>query len=253
LYQHLLRSARASGERLRSAAGRRTVGILLALLVELLLGLLLLTLAPSVTKREDSTVTVVSLTPDAEPAPEAEPQPEAAAPDPRPARETPPPVPPPPIPPPPVPAPPPLIPLTRDELRPLDNPPPRPSAPRPIQGPPAPRGASASGDTPQVGTAPNGEPLYAASWYREPYPEELRGFLSAARGPGWGLIACRTVPDYRVEDCVAIGEYPEGSNIARSVLAAAWQFRVRPPRLGGRDKVGEWVRIRIDYELRRER
>jgi protein TonB len=105
-------------------------------------------------------------------------------------------------------------------------------------------------DTPRVsGSGPNGEPLYAASWYREPYDDELRGYLSTASGPGWGLIACRTAPDYRVEDCVEIDEYPTGSNIARSVLAAAWQFRVRPPRIGGEAKIGEWVRIRIDYEL----
>jgi protein TonB len=104
----------------------------------------------------------------------------------------------------------------------------------------------------RVGTAPNGEPLYAAAWYREPYDSELRGYLSTASGPGWGLIACRTVPDYRVEGCVALDEHPSGSNIARAVLAAAWQFRVRPPRLGGRLQVGEWVRIRIDYDIVRQ-
>jgi hypothetical protein len=49
----------------------------------------------------------------------------------------------------------------------------------------------------------------------------MRAYLSTARGPGWGLIACRTAPDYRVEDCVALGEYPEGSQIARSALGAA--------------------------------
>ncbi len=109
-------------------------------------------------------------------------------------------------------------------------------------------------DTARVaGSGPNGEALYAASWYREPYDDELRGYLSTATGPGWGLIACRTAPDFRVEDCIKLDEYPEGSNIARSVLAAAWQFRVRPPRLGGQLKIGEWVRIRIDYDLRRSR
>ena len=126
-----------------------------------------------------------------------------------------------------------------------------PSSPRAAaSGPPVgPPDTGSSGDTPRVGTAPNGEPLYAASWYREPRPGELRGYLSTATGPGWGLIACRTVPDFRVEDCVALDEYPGGSNINRAVLAAAWQFRVRPPRLGGQYQVGAWVRIRIDYEL----
>lgn len=111
----------------------------------------------------------------------------------------------------------------------------------------------ASRDTARVGgSGPNGEPLYAAAWYREPYDDELRGYLSTATGPGWGLIACRTAPDYRVEDCVKIDEYPTGSNIARAVLAAAWQFRVRPPRLGGQPRIGEWVRIRIDYDYKRK-
>lgn len=119
-----------------------------------------------------------------------------------------------------------------------------------VYGPPN-IGGSASRDTERVGTAPNGEPLYAAAWYREPRDDELRGYLSTASGPGWGLIACRTAPDYRVEDCVGLDEYPNGSQINRAVLAAAWAFRVRPPRLGGRPMVGSWVRIRIDYGIDR--
>ena len=117
-----------------------------------------------------------------------------------------------------------------------------------VYGPPD-RRSAASRDTERVGTAPNGEPLYAAAWYREPSDAMLRDYLSTARGPGWGLIACRTAPDYRVEDCVALEEYPYGSQINRSVLAAAWEFRVRPPRLGGQPLVGAWVRIRIDYGI----
>ena len=131
-----------------------------------------------------------------------------------------------------------------------------PAPPSPPARPPRVYGPPNDGPKPQPdsvrveGTGPNGEPLYAAQWYREPYDEELRGYLSTARGPGWGLVACRTAPNYRVEDCVIVGEYPTGSGIANSVHAAAWQFRVRPPRVGGRDQVGQWVRIRIDYEQR---
>jgi protein TonB len=108
------------------------------------------------------------------------------------------------------------------------------------------------GDSKRVGTAPNGQAMYAASWYREPYDSELSGYLSTADGPGWALIACRTAPNFRVEDCVGIDEYPTGSRMLRAVLAAAWQFEVRPPRVGGVSKVGVWVRIRIDYVERRQ-
>ena len=128
----------------------------------------------------------------------------------------------------------------------------RPAPPaRPAYGPPDKGGSPALRDSERVGTAPNGEPLYAPTWYREPTPDQLRAYLSTARAPGWGLIACRTAPDYRVEDCVALEEYPYGSQINRAVLAAAWEFRVRPPRVGGRSLVGSWVRIRIDYGMER--
>jgi len=143
----------------------------------------------------------------------------------------------------------PVVPLSRDELASADlRSLPSASKPAKVYGPPAPSGGSAS-DTPEVdGTGPNGEKLYAAAWQREPSDGELRGYLSTAQ-PGWALIACRTVANYRVEDCVALGESP-GSQMARAVLAAAWQFRVRPPRIGGQLQVGEWVRIRIDYGVR---
>lgn len=120
--------------------------------------------------------------------------------------------------------------------------------PRAVAGPPAP---SSAADTPLVDElGPNGEKLYAAAWQREPSESELRGYLSTAQ-PGWATIACRTVANFRVEDCVALGEQPRGSQLARAVLAAAWQFRVRPPSIGGRYQVGEWVRIRIDYGVRK--
>jgi len=112
---------------------------------------------------------------------------------------------------------------------------------------PADNGSGRSADSQVVGTAPDGSPLYGARWFREPQPDELSGYLSTASGPGWGLIACRTAPDWRVEDCVILDEYPNGSGIARATQAAAWQFKVRPPRLGGQYQVGSWVRIRIDY------
>ena len=108
-----------------------------------------------------------------------------------------------------------------------------------------------AGDSEQVGTMANGEPLYAARWYREPTDQELAGYLSTANGPGYALIACKTVAGYYVEDCVLESEGPQGSMMGRAVLAAAWQFRVRPARVNGREQFGSWVRIRIDYTIRK--
>ncbi|MEO6247102.1 MAG: hypothetical protein ABIO85_00775 [Sphingomicrobium sp.] len=109
--------------------------------------------------------------------------------------------------------------------------------------------ADGAGDTERVGTAPNGQPLYAAQWYRQPTDRELGGYLPPRMpdGGGWGLVACKTIARFHVDDCVELGNSPPGSHLASAVRQAAWQFLVRPPRKGGRDMVGEWVRIRIDY------
>ncbi len=231
-------------------ARSRIAGILFVAAIHALLMLLLLSLAPPVLRQK--MVEMVTFNISEPPAPKAETQdiaPEPAAP-PAPAPK--------PKQPPPEPTPPdqPVIEIPPEiaEAIELAPPPPipQPAPPKRVYGPPDLRSRSTvTADSERVdGTGPNGEPLYAAAWYREPYPDELRGYLSTAQGPGWGLIACRTAPNYRVEDCVIVGEYPQGSQIARSVLAASWQFRVRPPQIGGRPQVGEWVRIRIDYELR---
>jgi protein TonB len=241
-------------EQLSIGAGRRTLAISLAVLIPALLLLLLLSFGfEAEPDYREARVSVVSL--------EAS-QISAEAPEPSSAKREQaeePPVPPQPVteevlPPRPVePKVPPII------TKPAEQPPAPALPPAPVRppsgkvhGPPnTGGGSSASRDTERVGTAPNGEPLYAAAWYREPRDDELRGYLSTASGPGWGLIACRTAPDYRVEDCVGLDEYPNGSQINRAVLAAAWAFQVRPPRLGGRPLVGAWVRIRIDYGTRR--
>lgn len=118
-----------------------------------------------------------------------------------------------------------------------------PSPARGKMGPPA---MAMPGDSKVVGTAPDGSPLFAASWYREPYDDELRGYFEAANSKsGWGQIMCKTAPDYRVEQCRIEGEYPEGSRLGHAAESAAWQFLVRPPRKGGVSIVGAWVSIRI--------
>nr|WP_294850885.1 hypothetical protein [uncultured Sphingomonas sp.] len=111
------------------------------------------------------------------------------------------------------------------------------------------QGGAAAGDSERVGTAPNGEPLYAAEWYRKPTNQELSAYLpkNMPEEGGAGLIACRTADQYRVEDCVELGSYPAGSHLGGAVRQAAWQFKVRPPRVGGKPLLGTWVRIRIDY------
>jgi protein TonB len=241
----------------RTGTGRRALGLGLTIIIEVLLLLVLLTLG-SEKKREieEGRTTVFSLPAErdkAEAPEERRPEPQRRA-EARPVPQRPqpeqpsPPRPAEPVTPPAVPVTPGILPM-RFSLAP-PNPlrlPDRPAAPaRPVYGPPDVR-PTMMRDTARVGTAPNGEPLYAAEWYREPDDRMMRAYLSSAHGPGWGLIACRTAPDFRVEDCVGLGEYPEGSQIQRSALAAAWEFRVRPPRLGGRPLVGSWVRIRIDY------
>jgi protein TonB len=240
-------------ERLRTDGRRRAIGLGVALLIEALLLLLLLTLGESgnLAKKAGPVLTTF----DAGETEEA-PQPEEKPPEPQQATRTVtrpqprPDQPQPPAPPKPAPAPP-LIQLPRDngptfDISQLPREPAKPTPAQPPVGPPAP---STRGDTPVVGTAPNGQPLYAAQWYREPTEQEMAGYLSTAQ-PGWGLIACKTAPEYRVEDCVLLDEYPEGSNIGRATLAASWQFKVRPPRKGNRYLVGEWVRIRITYQMR---
>jgi protein TonB len=239
-------------DRVRERLGPRAGGIAFALAIEVLLVLLLvLTLAPRVLTPPDRTVplSVFGVSPEEEPKVDTKSAPPAAATVPRPATQ---------------PRPQPAEPDPATQPRPAEQPQPQPTPPPflniPLSQAPdigaLPRGpagppnlARVAGDTPRVeGRGPRGEPLYAASWYREPYDSEMRGYLSTARGPGWGMIACRTVADFRVDNCALLDEYPEGSNIGRAVLAMAWQFRVRPPRLGGVPQVGEWVRIRISYD-----
>ena len=98
------------------------------------------------------------------------------------------------------------------------------------------------------GSGPGGATLYPADWYREPTDTELGGYLKPDMPrQGWGQIACRTVAQYHVEDCYILGESPRGSGFGRSVLNAAWQFLVMPPRINGKAQVGTWVSIRITY------
>ncbi|HEY0316617.1 MAG TPA: hypothetical protein VGC28_10190 [Sphingomonas sp.] len=109
-------------------------------------------------------------------------------------------------------------------------------------------GAAASGS----GEGPGGAELYNAEWYRKPTDAEMDTYMPrTGLQPGaWGEIACKTIPDYRVEDCREMGEAP-GSGMSRAMRQAAWQFRILPPRLGGKPLMGVWVRIRYYIVPRR--
>ncbi len=245
-------------ERIRLGWRRRAVGIVVALGFELLLVLALWKLGVVQHQKKPDSANLVSISiaaPKAEKQAPNPPQHDAAAPDqavqhspltqqdPAPVQPTPRPA---------QPSQPAFIQMDRNQMASLDiSRIPRQAAPATGRGMMGPPDLGVPGDSKRVGTTPGGQPMYAASWYREPYDSELSGYLSTAQGPGWALITCRTAPDFRVEDCVGLDEYPSGSQIQRAVLAAAWQFKVRPSRVGGISQVGAWVRIRIDYTERR--
>jgi protein TonB len=126
-----------------------------------------------------------------------------------------------------------------------------------IQGPPKPQASTSDdGDSSQdsaaaygPGEGPGGQRLYEAEWYRRPSDAELSFYIPKTGAPpgSVALIACRTIANYHVDNCQSLGESPAGSGLARAMRNAAWQFLVRPPRVGGKSMVGAWVRIRIDF------
>ena len=104
-----------------------------------------------------------------------------------------------------------------------------------------------SGSVYGPGAGPGGERLYEAEWEREPTKAEMAFYMQGVnQQEGWGLVACKTIPGNRVDNCRSLGESPLGAGISRAMRLAAWQFRVLPPRIGGRPQIGVWVRIRFD-------
>ncbi len=105
-----------------------------------------------------------------------------------------------------------------------------------------------SGSSYGPGEGPGGEQLYNAEWYVEPTDAQMAFYMpkNGVVADGYGDVACKTIPDFRVEDCHELSETP-GSGFSRAVREAAWQFRVRPPRIGGKLQVGAWVRIHYTF------
>ena len=100
------------------------------------------------------------------------------------------------------------------------------------------------------GEGPDGQPLYNAEWVREPTDGELEFYLAEVKSRpagAWAMIACKTIANNRVDDCRQLGESPTGSGLARALRLAAWQFRVRAPRIGNKAQLDVWVRIRFDF------
>lgn len=242
---------------LRESPSRRIAAVVLALAIEGLIALALLTMMAGV-KRPDKPPKPKIFEIRDPGAGKAEPKPDTAA-KPRPkggqvehARLNEPEI----VPPPPPPVPPPpdanILWLTRPQYAATDIGRNQPQGPR--NNADASGAEKGDGDAPgdsrlAEGRGPNGEPIYVAEWYRRPRQAELEPYIPArVRGrPGWGLIVCRPAPNFRVEDCREVGDSPRGSGYAGAVRQASFQFRVRPPRKGGKPIEGALIYIRIDY------
>lgn len=224
----------------RPSISQRGLAIGLTLLAELIFLLILLGLAPTSfgDRKPASRPTTVDLIPAPEPqAPAAAAQAETAE------AEVAKPVPRPPTPRvPPVPNPKsPFLELTREEFAAADI---------SKLGSAGGKGKSGAGETSaSVGTGPGGVTLYRAEWHRRPTNAELNGYLlnRNLESGSWAEVACKTIPDNRVENCQAIGESPPGSGLGKALRLAGWQFRIRPPRIDGKPMVGTWVLVHIDY------
>jgi hypothetical protein len=108
--------------------------------------------------------------------------------------------------------------------------------------------AAKSASTYGPGEGPGGSTLYAADWYRKPRHSELAYYMPEYIRPGsWAEIACQTVEHYGVENCRTLGESPRGSGLANALRRAAWQFKVIPPRKDGKPMLHAWVRIHFDF------
>ena len=232
--------ARVLPNRQRERISGRALAFIIVVVVHLLLASILLLITPPRSKdRNDNTPNIFVLIPDPAPQRQRKPAPKARPPASKALTKTP-------VTPPKKPEPPakPVIfgdlPYNAVDIARMPS-----SAPTST----ADAGVGADSDSAAgVGTGPGGVVLYKAEWQREPSHAELSFYVPKGMPDNsWGMIACRTAPRYLVEDCVSLEESPRGSGISRALVNAAWQFRVRPPRIDGKAEIGAWVRIRIDF------
>ncbi len=108
---------------------------------------------------------------------------------------------------------------------------------------------SSHGSSYGPGEGPGGMSLVNVDWYRRPTDAEMSPYMPRAIPPGsWATIACRMIDHYQVEDCQELDESPPGSHLSRALRLASWQFKVRPPSVDGKPKLGTWVRIRFTWD-----
>jgi len=97
------------------------------------------------------------------------------------------------------------------------------------------------------GFATGGQSYSIGDWYRLPTRAEVGPYLPKRTiTKGWGLILCKTAPRYHVEDCHIVGESPAGSGLGRATLNMSWQFLIRPSRRNGQALIGSPIGVKFE-------
>jgi len=101
------------------------------------------------------------------------------------------------------------------------------------------------------GEGSGGKDVAEVDWYpRPPTGAELTPYLRGKDIPTGSLatITCKLIADYHVENCRTSRESPIGSGLGRALRLAAWQFRIRS-RVGKRLVIGDEVSLNFSYTV----